>query len=206
MKILDLTHSFTDKMPVYPGDPQPSLKQVAYLDKDGYNDHLLNTVIHVGTHMDAPLHMIKNGKKMDEIDPNVFFGKGVLIDAKSKSKVDITLLDGIKIEDNSIVLIYTGYGEKYRTQAYFENYPTITEDFARQMVNLHVKIVGMDFLSPDQPPFPTHKILLGHEILIIENLTNLDKLLGINKFEVIALPAKLHADAAPVRVIAKIIE
>lgn len=63
MKIIDLTHSFTDKMPVYPGDPEPSLNKVADLNKEGYNDHLLKTVMHIGTHMDAPLHMIKNGKK-----------------------------------------------------------------------------------------------------------------------------------------------
>lgn len=206
MKIIDLTHSFTDKMPVYPGDPEPSLEKVAYLDKEGYNDHLLKTVMHIGTHMDAPLHMIQNGKKMDEIDPYVFFGKGVLIDARSKSKIDASILEGIKIESNSIVLIYTGFGEKYRSQSYYENNPTVTEDFARRMVELHVKIVGMDILGPDQPPFPTHKILLGKEILIIENLTNLNQLIGVKNFEIIALPAKLQTDAAPVRVIARILD
>ena len=38
-KIIDLTHSFTAKMPVYPGDPEPSLTQIAHLDKEGFNDH-----------------------------------------------------------------------------------------------------------------------------------------------------------------------
>lgn len=206
MKIIDLTHSFTNEMPVYPGDPQPSLKQITTLDKEGYNDHLLNSVMHVGTHMDAPLHMINDGKKMNEIDPSTFFGKGVLLDVRSKPQVDDSVLEGVNIEKGSIVLIFTGFGEKYRHPSYYENYPTVTEDFAKRMVELQVKIVGMDILGPDQPPFLTHKILLGNEILIIENLTNLDKLLGVKNFEVIALPAKLHADAAPVRVIAKIID
>lgn len=120
--------------------------------------------------------------------------------------MDSTLLDGINIEENSIVLIYTGFGEKYRSQSYYENYPVVTEDFAQKMVDVQVKIVGMDILGPDQPPFPTHKILLGHEILIIENLTNLNQLVGIADFEIIALPMKLQADAAPVRVIARILD
>ena len=206
MKIIDLTHSFTDKMPVYPDDPKSSLKQVASIDKEGYTDHLIITVMHVGTHMDAPLHMIANGKKMDEIAPDKFLGKGILIDARNKSVIDVALIKNISIKKDSIVLIYTDFGRKYRKKAYFENYPSIAEDFAKKMVDLDVKIVGIDFLGPDQPPFPIHKILLGHEILIIENLTNLDKLLGIDNFEVIALPAKFHADAAPVRVVARVLD
>ena len=95
-------------------------------------------------------------------------------------------------------------GAKYRDRSYFENFPTITEEFAKRVVESKVKIVGMDLPGPDQPPFPIHKALLGNGILIIENLTNLDKLLGVTNFEVIALPAKLHADAAPARVIARI--
>lgn len=206
MKIIDLTHTFTDNMPVYPGDPAQSLQQVAHLDKEGYNDHLLHTTGHVGTHMDAPLHMISGGKKMDEIDPDTFIGKGVLIDARGKKKVDETLLKNVQIEKGSIILVYTGFGSKYRAEKYYENYPPITEGFAKKMVEAGVKVVGMDMLGPDQPPYSTHKILLGREILIVENLTNLHKLLKIRDFEVIALPAKLHADAAPVRVIARIQE
>lgn len=49
-------------MPVYPGDPKPTLEQVAFIAKDTFNDHKLTTVMHVGTHIDAPLHMIANGK------------------------------------------------------------------------------------------------------------------------------------------------
>jgi kynurenine formamidase len=204
MRIIDLTQTFTDKMPVYPGDPEPSLKQAAYLEKDGYNDHQLTTVMHVGTHMDAPLHMIEGGKTMDQISPEKFFGKGVLVDARGKDKVDAALLDSTHIKEGSIVLIHTGFGSRYRTDSYFENYPQIMEDFAQRMVDLKVKIVGMDILGPDQPPFSTHKILLGNEVLIVENLTNLDQLLDVKEFEVIALPSKFQADAAPVRVIARI--
>lgn len=205
MKIIDLTHTFTNNMPVYPGDPKSSLKQVAFIGKDTFNDHKLTTVMHVGTHMDAPLHMIANGKKIKDIPSDKFIGKGILLDARSKDKIDLTLLDNIHIQEDSVVLICTGFGSKYRTQDYYKGYPEFTEDFANKMVELKVKMVGMDMLGPDyNKPWLTHKILLGNDILILENLTNLDQLLNIGDFEVIALPAKLDADAAPVRVIAKI--
>ena len=62
----------------------------------------------------------------------------------------------------------------------------------------------MDTPSPDKYPYKIHKILLKEEILIIENLTNLEELLGVNNFDVIALPAKFYSDGAPIRVIAQI--
>ncbi len=191
-------------MPVYPGDPSPQIDQITALEKDGYNDHQITTVMHVGTHIDAPFHMIAGGKTMDQMPAEIFFGKGILIDARSKKTIDANLLENIHILPGSIVLIYTGFGEKYREEGYFKNIPDVSEAFAKKMVEYKVKIVGMDILGPDAPPFPTHKILLGHEILIIENLTNLDKLVGLKKFEVIALPMKIQTDAAPVRVIVRL--
>lgn len=205
MRIIDLTHTFTEDMPVYPGDPKSKLEQVAHIEKDTYNDHKVTTVMHVGTHMDAPFHMIKNGRKIDEIEPDRFIGPGVLIDARGNQKIDGQLLEDKQIKKGSIILVFTGFGDKYRSQNYFKNYPFFTNDFAKRLVELDVSIVGMDMLGPDlDAPWATHKILLGKEITIVENLTNLDQLLGIEKFEVIALPAKFKADAAPVRVIARI--
>jgi kynurenine formamidase len=203
MNIIDLSHTFTDTMPVYPGDPLPSLTQVATIGVEGYTDHQVTTVMHVGTHMDAPLHMIEAGKTMDQIPADTFFGPGVLIDARGKEHVVEEILEGKNISAGSIVLIYTGFGSKYREEGYFSGFPSITEGFAQKMVDLKVKIIGMDMLSPDQPPFATHKILLGNDVLIIENLTNLDQLIGVD-FEVIALPIKFQADAAPVRVVARV--
>ncbi len=202
MQIIDLTHTFIDNMPVYPGDPAVTLKSVAELATSGYNDHELKSFMHVGTHMDAPLHMIADGKHMDEIALERFMGQGVLLDVRGRQKIDATAFDGVSVKPDSIVLLYTGFESKYHSDSYYDNYPAVTEDFAQKAVDLQVKIVGMDILGPDQPPFPTHKILLGNEVLIIENLCNLHMLLGVPKFEVMALPMKLHADAAPVRVMA----
>lgn len=205
MKLIDLTHTFTSDMPVYPGDPNSSLEQIAHIDSDTFNDHKLTSAMHVGTHMDAPLHMIKDGKTMNEISLNRFLGKGLLLDVREKTRIDASLLEVVNIEQGSIVLLFTGFGKKYRSADYFETSPAITEDFAEKMIEFGVNLVGMDMSGPDHDTnWPVHKILLGNDILILENLTNLDKLINVNEFEIIALPTKLNADAAPVRVIAKI--
>ncbi len=204
MKIIDLTHTFNSNMPVYPGDP---LAQLTQIDKDGIVDHQINSRMHVGTHIDAPLHMIKKGKRISQFPPEKFIGNGVLIDARNNEQIDVELLETVRIRDYDIVLILTGFGGKFRTKPseYYNKYPVITEDLAKKLVNLGAKIVGMDTPSPDRTPYKVHKILLSKEILIIENLTNLEKLVGIKKFEIIALPAKLDTEAAMVRVIARIL-
>lgn len=205
MKIIDLTHTFTEDMPVYPGDPKSTLKQVAHIEKDTYNDHKLETVMHVGTHMDAPYHMIENGKLMSEISPDRFIGHGVLIDVRGEMKISSKFLENTTIPEGSVVLLYTGFSDKYRAAEYYKGYPELTEDFANRMVELKVKMVGMDMLGPDyDAPWVTHKILLGNEILILENLANLDKLFDVKHFKVTALPLKIKADASLVRVIAEV--
>lgn len=205
MKYIDLTHTFTDNMPVYPGDPPSSLKKTATIEKDTYTDHQINSFMHVGTHMDAPLHMIKEGKTMDQIEPEHFFGPGVLIDARKSKVIDADLVEGVDIPEGAIVLLYTGFARKYRTPAYYEEYHSVSPDFAKKMVENKVKIVGMDILGPDlDTTWPAHKILLSNDVLIIENLTNLDQLLDVKSYDVVALPVKFKTDAAFVRVVATV--
>lgn len=194
-------------MPVYPGDSPPTLTQTGFFEKDGYNDFHISTGMHVGTHMDSPLHMLENGKRLSEFPVEKFFGKGHLIDARKKT-INASLLRNKEISEGDIVLIMTGFYAKFSERQYYEKYPEIEENFANKIVELGVSIVGMDTPSPDRVPFKIHKILLGSDVLIIENLANLDKLsktLGQNgQFRVIALPTKFAAEAAPVRVIAEI--
>jgi len=205
MRYIDLTHTFVADMPVYPGDPIPELVQVARLDKDGYTDYQVKTGLHVGTHLDAPLHMLAGGKKISDFPTDKFFGRGCLIDAREMAQIGAGLLAKSAAKKDNILLILTGCAQKYGQPEYYERYPEIDEDFARRAMALGIKMIGLDSPSPDRPPFPIHKLLLGQEILILENLTNLESLLGVSDFEILALPIKLQADAAPARVVAKIV-
>jgi len=61
-------------------------------------------------------------------------------------------------------------------------------------------MLGIDLMSPDNPPYTIHKLLLSAGILIAENLANLDELTGIKNFEVFAFPLKINADSSPARI------
>ncbi len=205
MKYIDLTHTFNNQMPVFPGDPASELEQTTFVEKDGFSHYHLTTSLHVGTHMDAPSHMLMGGKLLSEYPAEKFFGRGIIIDARGKTLVNDELLSGVDIQRGDIVLICFGWSSVFNEDEYYLNYPVITEGFASKLVELGVSIIGMDTPSPDKAPYSVHKILLKADILIIENLTNLEQLVNNQNFEVITLPIKLEAEAGLCRVVAKIL-
>lgn len=203
-KFIDLTQPLTEQTPVYPGDPKTKISPSAVIERDGYNDHFVSFGTHVGTHIDAPLHMIAGGKTLDQFPIEHFVGNGVVIDASSASKeIGVEHMDNQTIGSGDIVLFYTGWADRYQDPKYFEDYPPLSEALAQYLIERKIKMTGVDMCSPDKTPFNVHKILLANKILIIENLTNLDQLLG-KKFTVYALPLKLKLDAAQARVAARI--
>ena len=91
MKIVDVTHTFTSDIPVYPGDPKSTLEQVASINKDSFNDYKLLTVMHVGAQYGCTTALIENGAMIDSIPPERFIGKGIVVDVQDKDVVDKTV-------------------------------------------------------------------------------------------------------------------
>ncbi len=198
MKIIDLSIPIDEKTPVYPGDPKQEINHISTVEKEGWNEHRLTFNTHFSTHIDAPWHMIKDGKKLSEYPLDRFIGEGVLIDVRKG--FDIKFLDKAKVTKGSIVLLWTDHC-KNLYKNYFEGAKFMPADFAKKLAKLKPKMVGMDIFSPDGPPFEIHKILLGADVLLIENMRNFDKLKG--KFKVFALPINLqNTDGAQCRAIA----
>ena len=200
--LIDLSVDLNEKTPVYPGDPETKITPAGVLETSGYRDHYVCIGTHVGTHMDAPSHMIAGGKNLDEFPPEKFTGRGVCVRVNEAFNAEeVRKLD---IREGDIVLFHTGMSERYHEPAYFEEYPAMSEELATWLVGKKVKMVGVDACSVDnQASFPIHKIHLGGEVLIIENLANLAALAG-KPFTVYAFPIKLQLDGAPVRVVADI--
>lgn len=196
---IDLTVLLSEETPVYPGDPKTVIKPAGILAKDGFSDHYLCVGTHVGTHIDAPMHMLADGMSLDKFTVDCFIGEGKYIEVVDGS-FDVVKAAGIMPGD--IVLFRTGMSNKYYEPAYFEDYPAMSEETAQFLVEASVKMVGVDACSVDnQAGFPVHKILLAGGVLIIENLTNLRQLKNKN-FTIYALPMSLTIEAAPARVIA----
>ena len=202
MKLVDLSIPITEAMPVYPGDPQVVIKPAGNLQKDGFENHYLSIGTHAGTHIDAPRHMLESGKNLDAFSLEKFTGSGVCIQIENK-RFDLEKIKTANIQLGDIVFFYTGMSNDFDRPAYFENYPTIPEEVAKYLIEKKVKLVGVDMCSVDHEEFIAHKLFLKHNILIIENLTNLSELVD-KEFTVYAFPLKLQLDGSPIRVVAEI--
>ncbi len=204
MRFIDLSVRLNKDTPVYPGDPKTKIEPGGILDKDGYEDHYVCLGTHVGTHVDAPRHMIAGGKALDQFPIDKFIGRGVYIKVNSR-KFDLEQVRKADIREDDIVLFHTGMSAVYHKSEYYDNYPAMARDIANYLVGEKVKIVGVDMCSVDHGPFGVHKILLGNNILIIENLVNLQTL-AEKKFRVYAFPLKLQIDGAPTRVVVEMLD
>lgn len=203
---IDLSQTITHAMPVYPGDKAVELTDLSTLETALGAVQMVCCSMHTGTHIDSPSHMIKAGKKLSDFELSSFIGREKLIDARGKNPIDKDVLHPLSLEKDDIALFFTGFGSKFYNQEYYSTAPDLTEECAHELVLHGVKIVGIDAGSPDYEPYPIHHILLKHDILIIENLTNLEALLNVQHFEIIALPLKAKTDGALARVIARVIE
>ena len=156
---IDLSVPLNEKTPLYPGDKKTQIKIGSTLEKDYYQDHYVCVGTHVGTHIDAPSHMLSGEKNIDQIALEKFSSRGVYI--KVDNKFDIEAIKKISIQEEDIVFFHTGMSDQYHMSEYFEKYPDIPESIANYLVEKKIKIVGVDMCSPDHPPFPIHKILLN---------------------------------------------
>jgi len=174
--IIDLTKTIEDGMPVYPGDPKVSLTPIAEVEKDGYENHLLMTSMHSGTHIDGPKHFIQNQPYIDTFPLDTFIGKARLIDD----------IQPYHYEGESILFIHSnGY---------------LSVSFVQSFLNHPIRVIVLEGTSPDEAPYLIHQSLLGAGVFIVENATNFDQLPFNQTFKAYIIPLKIHADSSPCRV------
>ena len=212
MKILDLTLTVSDKIPTFPGSPQPTFIPWENIKDDGYNLELLFLSSHTGTHLDAPYHFIENGTKIHEISPNRLIRDAVLIKSRKKSGQAITKTAILKFEkihekipNGSTVIFWTGWQKMLHDDSYFIKNPGLSTTAAKYLVSKKTNLVGIDSPSIDfqaSKQFSVHHLFSKNGILILENLANLEKIKSW-KFQLVVLPLKLkNATGSPVRAVA----
>ena len=202
MEYIDLSYDIKNEMPVYPGDMELNLSKEKDYDKDEFNLYTVSTSMHVGTHIDAPLHMCKNKKFISEYSIDKFIGNAVLLDVRGEKVIEIKDEYYRDIKENDIVLLFTGWDSFYGKEEYYNNHPIVSEELAELLIKKKIKMLGMDMPSPDNHEYNIHKKLFENEIFILENLTNLNKLLYNEEIQVFAQPLKIQGEASLVRAIA----
>ncbi len=212
MKLVDLTLTISQSIPTFPGSPKIQFILWSTLKKDGYNLELLFLSSHTGTHLDAPYHFVENGAKIHQISLDRLLGNAILIKIKKGKNQAITKNDLLSFErkngnipKHSSIIFYTEWQKNLNTDFYFIDNPGLSESAATYLVSKEINLVGIDSPNIDlgkDKTFSVHKIFAKNNILIVENLSNLNKI-SSKQFDFIILPLKLKdATGSPVRAIA----
>jgi len=173
---------------------------------------------HVGTHVDAARHFIAGATTIDQYPLERFIGPAVVWDVRREGPVPLTAAELAEarpeVRPGDSVLLYFGYAERFREPSYHEH-PYLTADAADWLVERRINLLGTDTVSPDYPIplqpagflWPAHGRLLGHDILIVENLgPGLAQVLG-RRVTFIGAPMRIEgSEGSPLAALAMVEE
>lgn len=205
MTFIDLSQLLGVETPVYPNTPELIMTETKTIPQDHCSSYVIQSSFHVGTHLDVPGHLIKDNRLVSEFPLEQFIGNGVLLDVRGQTVIEWQDSYETRITKGDMVLLYTDMVRYLEdSERYFGHHPTVGLSFAEKLVEKGIKLLGMDMPAPDYPPFPIHKLLFSNDILILENLQHLEKLVAHESFRLMAFPLKVQAEASFVRAVAEV--
>ena len=200
--IYDISMSINEDIQVYKNQREngPKIKVVANHKESGSYASEITMNLHTGTHVDYPLHMIENGKTSDfEILDKLITEAKVFDVTEQKDHIDLDTVLKLNIQEDDFVLFKT---KNSFSEEFIFDFVYLNEEAAIYLVKKNIKGVGTDALGIEraQPHHPTHKALLGKDMVIIEGLRLKDVPAGT--YKMVCLPLKITGvEANPARVI-----
>ncbi|MCV3214202.1 cyclase family protein [Plectonema radiosum NIES-515] len=197
--VIHLSHIIDTDIPQWQGDPPVELDTVAELEKDGYYLRRFSLGEHSATHMNAPKSFDSFGVGIDKYPAESLVVSAVVIDIRTKTTVNfdytLTVADVLAWEEEygeipagGVVILYTGWQEKWRDKDAFFNqdaegslhFPGFGIDATqflldeRQIAGVGIDTHGVD--SGQDTTFAINRLVLEKPRIVLENLTNLDQL------------------------------
>jgi arylformamidase len=211
--LLDLTMPFSEKTIPVPGHPCPRFEPLTTLEQDGVRNTTMTISIHTGTHIDAPSHFIQDGASIDEVPIDRFHRPGICLNLRDMAQPGAPIaLEHLKkagfdpsASRGTILMLASGWSDQaWQSERLYEANPYLAQDAAEALAEAAPSALGLDFAVDDTKPWPNHTILLGADVLLIENLMRLPEL-PRDGFEVMAFPLRLVGEnGGPTRVVVEL--
>lgn len=155
LQFIDLSHEWGSHTPVFPGYPDIVIHRLATHANHGVMSQQIRTVMHNGTHVNAPVHLVQGGAGVGELPLDRFFGTGPVLDVPKGEWELIGPADLEKAGEvgaGDMVIINTGWHRRYSdSMEYFGHGPGLSAAAARWLVEREVKLVGLDTATIDHP-------------------------------------------------------
>jgi arylformamidase len=203
-RIYDVTVPLSSSVPAWPGEPRFDAQRIQRLE-DGHTANVtrITASVHSGTHIDAPRHFLAGGASVDQLPLEILMGKARVLDLKVMDHIRRKDLEELDLRDDIRVLLKTRMSGQLRHSEFQQGFVALAEDAATYLVQVGIKLVGIDYLSID--PFdskdhPAHHALLGAGVVIVEGLDLSEVPEG--EYDMACLPLRIEgADGAPARVV-----
>jgi kynurenine formamidase len=161
---VELGHEWGHHTPVFPGFKDIQIGRVATHAMHGVMSQRIVTVMHHGTHVNAPLHLVPGALGIGELPLDLFFGDGVVLDVPRGEWETIEPEDleaAGAVEPGDIVLVNTGWHHRYSDSIeYFGHGPGLSKAAAEWLIARKAKLVGLDTATIDHPMATS---LAGHK-------------------------------------------
>lgn len=185
-RLIDVSHTVEHGMVTYKDFPAPIIcdwlsreaSRAKYTDGTEFQIGKIEMIANTGTYLDSPFHRYENGKDLSELPLESIADLDcvvVRVDGGAVSAIDEIALPADRVRGRA-VLFHTGWDRHWRTDAYFEGHPHLTERLAGWLVKAGVALVGIDSLNIDSTATgerPVHSALLGRDIPIVEHMRGL---------------------------------
>jgi arylformamidase len=202
---IDVSVPLHNGMVHWPGDPPYRIHRVTDQSRgDMCTVSQVSMGVHTGTHMDAPLHCIKDAPTIDQMPFHAAIGPARVIPIFNRKSIGRAELEPHGIEAGERLLFKTSNSDRiWHKEQFHEDFIFIDEGAAHYLAQRGVLLVGVDYLSVGgfrEDALETHDALLGAGIWVIEGLNLSDVQPG--RYELICLPLKLvDSDGSPARAI-----
>lgn len=206
-KWIDISVVIQSGMVHWPGNSEVRIERRMEMSRgDRCNVSQMSLGAHTGTHMDGPLHFIRDGRSLDTMPLEATVGPARVIEIKDKESIKLEAIRHYRFRRGDRVLFKTRNSQRsWVMEPFDEDFVYIAKEAAQHLVERGVQTVGVDYLSVGgfkKDGLETHVALLGANVWIIEGL-NLAKVKPGN-YDLICLPLKvLKSDGAPARAILK---
>jgi arylformamidase len=206
MKVYDITIPIRPGMLVWPGDSGVFVEPVSKIeDGDNSNVSRLSLGTHTGTHVDVPYHFILDGITVEGVPIERFLGEVEVVEFLEVGQITSADLENAKLPTGLKKVLFKTCNSQFWVRGedtFQEDFVALNPEAAQYLVDLGVTLVGIDYLSiaPFRDTRPTHEILLGAGVIILEGVN----LSGVpaGRYTLYCLPLKLNgADGAPARAI-----
>ncbi len=142
---IDVSVPLRDGLVPWPGDPPFRLERVFDLARgDVCNCSSLSTSAHIGTHIDAPLHFLRDGRPIDTLPVEATVGPARVVQIRNPLGIEHDDLGPLRIRTGERLLFKTSNSARGQPGDFFEDYVAVSPEAARYLASRRLRAVGID--------------------------------------------------------------